>query len=109
MRNYWLRRLWKLQLKEIEAEPNGFIGKRLKVSKGPYKSIIQTDCLQDLKDCFNLDAVMEMTYMIACEIGAGLTNLPETHRQEITDEEKRRIYVILHQMRYGKPYRHLLD
>jgi len=126
MRNHWLQQSWKLEIKKINPvayECDTFVPRDIEISKGPYKTTISSCAMQDLRDCHGLSAEAEMVMCICQELSNHFRPIEtETKRgvttswsrswhknMEITNEEKRRMAMIFHCMRYKKPFDHLLD
>ncbi len=113
MRNYWLRKSWKLEIREVETDTDNFATLNIEVRKGPYKMTFSSGSMQDLRDCNGLTAESEMRAIICMALEGrkyrSFDEPPDVKKQEITECEQRRLLVVLHQMRHKKPYKHLLD
>lgn len=113
MRNHWLRKSWKLEIREVETDTDSFAAQNIEVRKGPYKMTFSSDSMQDILDCNGLTVEGEMKAIICMALEGrkyrSFDEPPNVKKQEITECERRRLLVVLHQIRHGKPYRHLLD
>jgi len=109
MRNFWLRKSWKLKVED----DLGY----LKFSIGPCESVVSAYCFQDLKSVFNLDASVELFRMLCndletnsqCAKYTGGDNWqPPVRLLKLTRPEMLRIRAIIQAIRDGEPYKHFL-
>jgi hypothetical protein len=68
MRNYWLRRSWKLNFTLIEPPIDYFYGTRIKIEYGPYSTEFDCDGIHDIRMFCNIDPCIELTNLIVADL-----------------------------------------
>lgn len=104
MRNHWIQKTWKLEIREVKGE----LYDKIEFTYGPYKAACGVN-LTDLKDQCNIDAGQELYTIIICEMmyQYGLQNSHQWF--DFSCDDRSRVFLLIRTLRAGEPYKHLLD
>lgn len=126
MRNFWLRRNWKLKIKRIDplTTAETFVPRDIEISYGPQKTQISSCAVHDLRDACGISAHVEMATLIAHELECypggkfrqadgryGPMSVWNSRPKAIklSKDEKDRLVGLFYLLRQKKDISHLLD